>query len=682
MGVKSWRVKLWMESPETRSALDRCFHEWNTSAALLCRHVLAMRRGDFGDEGKAIWEHLKNTPQNYHVLYPISDGSGIEKTTGYYPDARAFVEKHGCEALGAVRGAAGCLWKQLIKAVRERIFSHHQKVADWCNEHDQWLKDRAEWEADNPQYMVVRPLIDAFHAAHGFTRGRRNRWSLWQQFLTQTPELVSWRGRADAVVGLTPAELQKVRASRRGAARREQTLFYEKNPELAELNRVHGYYEREFARTAAKRKNPDGFRHRPTFTLPSQAKHPDWPRFQASEGWKDLDLEKRTVRVYLPSEDGPPRWTQVHFVPDPRLLRLMRLKEPVKEGTTRYDYRLGVSGGRTVLAQPQEVRLLRRGSDCYATIRLNLQPVPSPLPVPQSAAGKYSAAWTLRKIRADAPDLKLITCAVDLGVRHLGAATISCEGETTARRILHNRFRAPGPDGGGVINIPSLPQIAQVRRQIRRAQRRSGRVSPEVDGCRRLWAHYRHLCEDRYKKAVAAIFAFARAHGAHLVVFEDLKMLNPDSANERGVNRALQNWNRGRIVEFAKNTAEDAGLRVVTVPAYWTSRVCARCDGWGVRFNQGQRRRRGDDGPGSRVACELEYLGHWFLCPACGRSVHADLNASENLHRVFLGTFPKVQTIQRQPRIYEINGQPVRQDEVQQRAEEILSRRRVADTPF
>ena len=679
MGIKSWRVKLWVESPEIRATLEYCLSLWNTSAALLCRHVLAMRRGDFGPEGQAIWEHLKKTPHNFHVLYPISNGSGIEKTTRYYPDARAFVNKYGYGALGPVRSASGCLWKQLTKAVRERTHSYDKTCEKWSEEHSKWLEERAKWEAEHPEYMAIRPLIDTFHAKHGVTRGRRNRWALWLQFLMETPELVRWRNKTAKVVPLTDSELKRIRSKRRGAARREQALFYEKNPELAELNRIHGIYERRFARSAAKRKNPDGFRHRPTFTLPSEAKYPDWPRFQAGEGWRDLDLDRRTICLKLPTDGGSARWVQVHFVPDPRLQRLARLKQPVKEGATRYDYSLDMPSGHTVLAQPQEVRLIRRGSSYFATIRLSLHSAPSAIPVPQTAAS--SPAGMLRKIRTDAPELKLITCAVDLGVRHLGAATIAREGEIIGRRILHNRFLAPGADGG-VINIPSLPQIAQVRRQIRCAQRRSGRISPKVAGCRHLWTHYRHLCEDRYKKAVAAIFGFARAHGAHIVLFEDLKMLNPDSANERGVNRALQNWNRGRIVEFAKNTAEDAGLCVVTVPAYWTSRICARCNAFGVRFNQGQRRKPGDDGHVSRVACELDFLGHWFLCASCGRSVHADLNASENLHRVFLGTFPTVQTIQRQPRIYEINGQRVALDEIQQRAVEILASRRAGDTPF
>ena len=88
-----------------------------------------MRRGDFGPEGQAIWEHLKKTPHNFHVLYPISNGSGIEKTTGYYPDARAFVNKYGCGALGPVRSASGCLWYQLTKAVRERTHSYDKTVS-------------------------------------------------------------------------------------------------------------------------------------------------------------------------------------------------------------------------------------------------------------------------------------------------------------------------------------------------------------------------------------------------------------------------------------------------------------------------------------------------------------------------------------------------------------------------
>jgi IS605 OrfB family transposase len=278
---------------------------------------------------------------------------------------------------------------------------------------------------------------------------------------------------------------------------------------------------------------------------------------------------------------------------------------------------------------------------------------------------------------------------VDLAVRHLGAVTVAQEGRVFARRILHNRFFLPNGTRERAINIPSLPEVAAVRRRIRRAQRRSGRMSPAKETCRRLWSHYRNLCADRYKKAVASIFSFALHHGAHLVIFEDLKMLNPDSANERGVNTGLQNWNRGNIVRFAKMGAEDYGLRVVTVGAWWTSRLCSRCGAMGVRFNHGKRRVWGQrrhaaphHSATDRILREIDRFGHWFLCAKCERCIHADINASENLHRQFLGLLPPVRRLgQAKPAVYEVNGKRVELAELEAAADRILQRRRESESP-
>jgi IS605 OrfB family transposase len=281
-----------------------------------------------------------------------------------------------------------------------------------------------------------------------------------------------------------------------------------------------------------------------------------------------------------------------------------------------------------------------------------------------------------KKIRELAPDARIVTCAVDLAVRHIGAMTIAREGEVFARRILHHRAFVPGGGPETALNIPSLPEIAQVKRQVQRARRRTGRIAPYVQSCAHLQRHYRRLCEDRFKKTVAAVFQFARFHGASLVIFEDLKRLLPDAANERGVNSALQSWNRRQIVNFAQNAAEEYGLRVVCVPAYFTSTVCARCGCMGGRFDRGVKRKRGEPRqaraaqagiglvPEVRHGVRLNHLGHWFACPSCRRQIHADINASENLHKVWLGTFPKCRSVQREPRVYEINGTRVQRDEV------------------
>jgi len=687
MGTKAWKAKLILDSEDARAALLHTFSVWNAACAEVCEALLAFRRGEFGEEGRRVWTYLRDAgTQGYYILWCITKAPRPREVKELHRIAADFVARHGFhQGLLAVRERLpSALWKQVIHAARERVASYEEKVAIWNEDHAQWLADRAEWEAEHASYMAVRPLIEQFQSQFGATRGRRARWHAWLTFLGSTPALQSWRGGPPGVVSLTSGERQAARRNPRKAVAREAELFYAKNPELAELNRIHGEYERRFARSWAKRKNPDGFRHRPTFTLPNEKSHPDWPRLQANEGWKALDPAARTIRLQLIAPDGTARLYPFRFVPDPRLSRLTPLAEPLKEGRITYAYSVPGPQGRPTPAQPQGIKVILRGDSAFISISLSLLPPPSAIPVTQAAMTKYPPTWALKQIREKAPELELVTCAVDLGVRHIGAATIAREGEVIARRILHHRFFPPGGDPARPINIPSLAEIAEVKRQLRRARRRSGKPAPGKESCRRLQAHYRGLCEDRYKKVVAAIFEFAAAHGAHIVIFEDLRMLNPDSANERGVNAALMNWNRGSIVRFARATAEDRGLRVATVGAWWTSRICCRCDALGVRFEQGRRREWArapvaSPAPPDRTACTISRLGQWFFCPACRRRVHADINASENLHRVFLGTFPKVERVGREPPAYEVGGQHVDFREIQRAAAAILS---APATPF
>jgi IS605 OrfB family transposase len=492
--------------------------------------------------------------------------------------------------------------------------------------------------------MKLRPLVEHFQSEAGATRGSRSRWLKWLNFLRSTPEIVCWRDPKAEYEPLTDAEVKKVRQSRRRAVSRERDLVFAKNPTLAEFDRSHGLYEREFARTYAKRRHSDGFRQRPTFTLPSLPTRPDWPRFQQAQGWQKLDLIAKSLELRLLDEDGGNSWINLRMVPDPRIASITRLDEAVKIRRVKYEYKWRGKCSETTLIQPQGAKLICKPSGMFLSISFDIQPPPCLIPYDQAAVTKYGFRSTLRKTRESAPDSTLITCAVDLAIRHLGALSIAREGEVFARRILKNRTSLPGTDT--CVNIPALADIAQLKRRLRTARRKSGKISPNKHSCRRLQEHYRNMQADRYKKAAAVICQYARLHGAQVLIFEDLKRLVPDTANERGVNNALASWNQGSIIDSAKKTAEDFGLRVVTVPAYYTSRLCARCNAVGVRYDQGRKRpfrtprRVFHVSESHRRAVEITALGHWFYCPNCQRRVHADLNASENLHKVFLGTFP------------------------------------------
>ncbi len=674
MGVKAWKAKIVVADPGLRAALDFTFRQWNHWAERACIAVMGLRRGDYGEEGRAVWRFLSEKgTYGTSILDKITlvTGRGI-KNDEERAVASDFLNRHGLfEPLCAARDALGPnFWYQFQRAIRERIESHEAKLQQWHADHAEWIERRREWEEEHRAYMKVRPVIEAFEAAEGQSGRRRGRWRRWLDFLSSHPELAAWRGGPATIVPLSNEELAACRRRRRRAVAEQARLFFEKNPELRALDREHDEYQEKFARPWAKRRNPDGFRHRPTFTLPHPDSHPDWPRFKGNAGWRDLSVPDRTVSLELLCPDGSRRWFNVRFVPDPRLASLRPATQPVRQGNTTYHYVSDAIGVTEQPVQPQGIKLILRPDGAFLSVSVSVLAPPCGFDVRQSAIEKYGSIWACRKYKQDHPDRPLVTCAVDLAVRHNGALTVARDGEVFARRLLHNRFFLPGDDRERAMNIPSLLEIAVVKRQLRRARRQTGHIAPGKPSCARLQAHYRALCEDRYKKLVAAIFGYARHHGAEVVIFEDLKNLLPNAVNERGVNRALQSWNRGAIVRFARQSAEDVGLRVAIVPAPHTSIVCARCGALGCRFEQ------------TREGVRIAKLGPWFGCRACGRRIHADLNASENLHKVLIGTFPEVRRISRDPPVLSVAGVMVDQREADRLAAAWLGGLSVGPTPF
>lgn len=680
MGQKSWNLKLYLEDDD-RQLVDQTIERWNAGVRDICLVLLRMRRGDWGESGRALWDYLAQARTRYHVLYYLTDPpkprpaskAGAEE----WDIAQPFLEVHGkVDTLVKARfETLGCFWGWAIRAARERITSYHEHVAAWETEHKAWLEEKAEWETEHPQYMRLRPLIEQFHEESGVTRGRWGRWGKWLEFL-ERPEVVDWEQTGATLDPLTDDDREWAKKNRKNAVARERKRLFEKNPQLQRFHDLHRTYERRFARTG-RRRNPDGFRHPPTFTLPSLPNRPDWPRLQRNEGWRNLDLERQTIDLLLPGRDGRRGvWSTFRFVPDPRMRRLTRLVEPFKPKTREiYEYSWHNQLGERTYAQPAGIKLIQREGGIFASISFNLYPVESPIPVAQKHAGKYSPRWVREKIREEAPDLPLTTCAIDLAVSHLGAATVAREGEVFARRLLNHRFHTPAGDRDHAINIPTMQQLNQARRALSRARAKTGGVRRGDDAFVRHRQRYRHLKDDRIKKAVAAMFQYARHYDARILLFEDLQALRPDAALDRGLNSAMQRWNRGMIVQFAKQVAEDFGLRVLTVGAGYTSRLCARCDSLGVRFDQGRRARRFEDNSASEPAARTELraakLGDWFYCPDCRRRVHADLNASENLHRVFLGTFPKAKGLSTRDGVH-VDGRQIKYADVERAAADAL----------
>lgn len=636
-------MKLLLANPQTRAACERTVTTWNQAVRAIELVMLAMRRGDRGEAGLKFWAYVCAGSNKWHSLYlltePIAPTPRPSKSgRAEWEVAAPVVKQFGVQqSLADVRRKLPHnMWKEAIQQAVARIKSVEELTKVWHDEHKVWLEEKSKWEQDHAAYMAQRPLIDAFHQTAGITSGRWGRWALWLEFLQQ-PGIVQWKDPDAVLTPLTADELAAANRSRRRSVERQKATLFKKNPQLEEFDRLHRIYEREYARTG-RRRNMDGFRHPPTMTLPHFPGRADWPRFQQGYGGDRLDLTRRQLRLRAVSDNPEaPLWLTLEFVPDPRLLGLVKLEEAIKVGKTLYEYQWHDGCGGEFLAHPSGIKLIERNGNYFASISVVLHRVGDTFPLTQAHATTYSPAWTLKKLR-EVNSSPITTCAIDLAIRHLGAVSVAVDGNIIARRIIHNRFSLPEYGDSRPINIPTLAMLSEAKRALGRARRKIGGTRRGDMTAGKLRDRYQHLQDDRTKKAVAALFAYARYHGAKVVIFENLQTLRTSAAFDRAINRALQAWNRGAILKMAQQLAEDAGLRVVTVRAWWTSKICARCDSLGVRYNQGGRTA---EGPLPRNSAKLNRLGKWFYCPSCQHRIHADLNASENLHRVFLETFPK-----------------------------------------
>ncbi|HEY7493296.1 MAG TPA: transposase [Candidatus Tectomicrobia bacterium] len=99
-----------------------------------------------------------------------------------------------------------------------------------------------------------------------------------------------------------------------------------------------------------------------------------------------------------------------------------------------------------------------------------------------------------------------------------------------------------------------------------------------------------------------------------ILVFEDLHIPQPRKGHIRGkaLRRRLSQWQHEQIRHYARCRAEERGMTVATVDPAYTSTTCSRCGALGKRKR------------------------HWFSCPACGFTAHADVNAAKNIRNRFV----------------------------------------------
>lgn len=494
------------------------------------------------------------------------------------------------------------------------------------------------------------------------------------------PGLAAWRG-GDAKVKPLPqdaeARIRRSKPQKRNSIQAEE--FLKANPELKELDRIHGYYERKFVRRRKRKRNPDGFDHRPTFTLPDPVQHPCWFVFNAPQtspqGYGNLvvpggvgEMGSIELRLLTGPKQGaafPCDWVRLRFKSDPRLADF----HPCKVADT---FRKGKDKGRAkakdafefidrqihtvrsaqisgVKLMFEDITLDSDGSLRSAVPHLLFSSNVKDEPLTDAAknikwieTGAPMESGKRRKT-VTVPD-GLIACAVDLGIRHLGFGTIAQYHKGTpqilrSRNIWIGHEEEGGAHPGRWSNGPDLAHLAQHKWDIRKLRQLRGHPVRGETSHAELQGHITRMGKDRFKKSARAIVNFALNAAkdlksglpyprADVLLLEKLSGMIPDGEHERGINRALVAWNRGQLVTRIRQIALDAGLKVIEVYSFGTSQVCSRCGAMGRRYSIRS------DSDSLQPVIHFGPVERLFACP-CGYYANSDHNASINLHRRF-----------------------------------------------
>lgn len=579
--------------------------------------------------------------------------------------------------------------RQVIGRETVAIISGHDELTSiWLKEHKDWLKKKALWEAEpeNQKYLAIRPVFEKFEQEIGGTlRKRRGRWHAYLDFLRANPALAAWRGGESIVHTLDdPAlkRIQKARPSKKRSVEAEE--FWKVNPELLALHRLHGFYEREFVRRGKTKRNRDGFKHRPTFTEPHPINHPRWFVFNAPQtnpsGWRNLELPKSPLEMgsvelsllTADKKDGqyPSAFIPIRFKADPRLsdFKPTTVQSKMTKGKNKgnekdkaayvwHDRHLHISdrpatiGGIKLLF---DIRPDGLPKSAFLIFTCNVTSIPLTL-LAKETKSEFSEELTARgkkKFKGRKIPPGLVSLAVDIGIRHIGFASLAKWDGQNIDLLRARNIRIDTLNNGS----PDLDQLARHKRRLRRLRGMRGDPIKGEASHVELQQHIDHMAEDRFKKAARAIINLALNSQAEIdkksgqsypradvLILENLENLIPDAEKERGINRALISFNRGQLVDRVRQLADDVGLKVFEISPVGTSQVCHKCGSLGRRYSI--RREAKEKGEASKPVIHFGPTESLFACPKCSANkegkehlpftCNSDFNAAVNLQRRF-----------------------------------------------
>jgi transposase len=706
MSVRSFQARVECDK-QTMEHLWRTHKVFNERLPEIIKILFKMKRGECGqdDKQRTLYKGVAqsileaNAQNSDYLLNSVSikgwkPGAAKKYNKGSFtwPDEAAALSSQGIliydkkQVLGDL---PGMMSQMICRQGVEAIKSQQEILKNWESEHKEWLKKKEEWESqeEHKKYLALRKKFEQFEQdVEGKITKKRSRWHLYINWLGDNRDLAAWRGGQAVINPLSEKAQNRITRAR---PNKKNTIiaeeFFKANPEIKKLDELHGYYERTFVRRRKRKRNPDGFDHKPTFTLPHPTIHPRWFVFNAPQtnpsGYRNLVLPQQAGalgRIELCLITGDKKnnkyqsdWVSVNFKADPRLslLRRVRIQRQIRKGR---------NAGQTEEADAYEFYdkyLNRRRPATLGGVKLifKLNPDKSPkaaylyftcdIPDERLTETAKKIQWLEtgevtkkgKKRKKKVIPEELVTCAVDLSMRKgsTGFATLSRYRKDKPIDIIRSRNlwirykEETGRHPGRWAEGPDLGHIAKHKKEIRILRRKRGKPIKGEQSHIELQQHIDDMGKDRFKKAARDIINFALnsenesgKNGIHpradILILEKLggqgrdTGLIPDAEKrERGINRALAGWNRRHLVERVKEMAKDAGLKVYEISPYGTSQVCSKCGAAGRRYSIAKNEET------HQREIRFGFVEKLFACP-CGYCANADHNASVNLHKRFL----------------------------------------------
>jgi len=169
--------------------------------------------------------------------------------------------------------------------------------------------------------------------------------------------------------------------------------------------------------------------------------------------------------------------------------------------------------------------------------------------------------------------------------------------------------------------IPRIrAEISNIQSKIRRSCSKASHLSAEL---KKKWNKMNNLLKQLTHELSNIIIRIAQTFNCNFIVFEDLKSYQPPKGRNL-LSWLLSMWRRGDIITTTRYKALRRGLRVETVRAFNTSKVCPRCNSKGEHVKAPDRlNEKGEAYP-------------IFHCPSCGYTADRDYVGALNVGRRFI----------------------------------------------